>query len=35
MKDKQMPAHLGTSKEEYAHLGLKQGQIEQFRCSFG
>lgn len=30
MKDKHMPAHLGTSPQEYAHLGLKQGQIEQW-----
>src|SRR5260370_34157469 len=28
MKDKPMPAHLGTSSQEYARLGFKQGQIE-------
>jgi len=28
MKVKHMPAHLGTSPQEYAHLGIKQGQIE-------
>jgi hypothetical protein len=30
MKDKHMPAHLGTSPQEYARLGIKQSQIEQW-----